>query len=145
MKAKHLHPLAFILNFYEQLKNMVALGLAILFFFHFTWWEWVLLFLALLIWSILSFWMKTYELTDSELIYRSGVLERQVRHLPYHKIQNIHRKQWFFLQPFHLEEIAVDSGGREPSKIRFHSPLYQPGWRLFLNKSDRMKRLVWLP
>ncbi|WP_083994300.1 PH domain-containing protein [Fructobacillus tropaeoli] len=55
--------------------------------------------------------MKTYELTDSELIYRSGVLERQVRHLPYHKIQNIDRKQWFFLQPFHLEEIAVDSGG----------------------------------
>ncbi|USS92216.1 PH domain-containing protein [Fructobacillus americanaquae] len=127
MKAKHLHPLTFIFDFYEQLKSVVALGLAVLFFFHFTWWEWVLLFLALLLWSLLSFWMKTYELTESELIYRSGILERQVRHLPYHKIQNIHRKQWFFLQPFHLEDIAVDSGGKGAKNNQI-SLLVVPTW-----------------
>ncbi|CAK1223642.1 Uncharacterized membrane protein YdbT [Fructobacillus tropaeoli] len=144
MKAKHLHPLAFILSFYEQLKNMVALGLAILFFFHFTWWEWVLLFLALLIWSILSFWMKTYELTESELIYRSGVLERQVRHLPYQKIQNIHGKQWFFLQPFHLEEIAVDSGGKGAKQNQISLSVV-PTWVALVLEQKRQDETTNLP
>nr|WP_238476771.1 PH domain-containing protein [Fructobacillus parabroussonetiae] len=80
-------------------------------FLHLTWWQWLI---AAFFWAgfeILDFAKQRYWLTENELVLTSGIIHKHWRHLPYDKIQNIHRSQWFFLKPFRLEKISVDSAG----------------------------------
>lgn len=111
MTPRHLHPFALVGELFNDIRSFFWVIASSAVFLRFSLWAWLAILLAGLGFVLLSFWRKTYELTDDELIFRSGILERRVRHLPYHKIQNIQRNQWFFLAPFHLESIAVDSGG----------------------------------
>ncbi|MBS9334658.1 PH domain-containing protein [Fructobacillus sp. M1-13] len=111
MKAKHFH----ILAFFEQLmldgKAIVFALIGLLAFFHLAWWQWGLSVILWLAFEIADFAKQKYWLTEHELVLTSGIIHKHWRHLPYQKIQNIHRSQWFFLKPFRLEKIAVDSAG----------------------------------
>lgn len=111
----------------RQLREFLVIGFSLLVFVSINWWQWLGLGLAWLLFSLISFWRKTYQLTETELIYRSGVIFRRVRHMPFNKIQNIHRNQWFFLRPFDLESLTVDSGGHSHHKNQIMLPSI-PTW-----------------
>ncbi|MBS9338117.1 PH domain-containing protein [Fructobacillus sp. M2-14] len=112
MKPKHLHILAFFEQVFLDGRTTFFALIGVMALLHWTWWEFTLLFLAWFTFEGLDYWMRRYWLTENELVLTSGILRRKWRHLPYQKIQNIHRSQWFFLKPFRLEKIAVDSGGQ---------------------------------
>lgn len=112
MKPKHLHFLAYLEQLFIDGRTIFFAIVGIIAFFHLTWWHFFILFFGWLTFETLDFWKRRYWLTEHELVLTSGILRRKWRHLPYQKIQNIHRSQWFFLKPFALEKIAVDSGGQ---------------------------------
>ncbi|WP_125572480.1 PH domain-containing protein [Lacticaseibacillus songhuajiangensis] len=79
---------------------------------------------ALLIWLIMiiivalpAYFSTTYQLTDDALILRRGIFKRSVVQVNYARIQTVQHKQWFFLKPFALTSIMVETAahaGDEP-------------------------------
>ncbi len=72
----------------------------------------------MIIFSLPRYLTTKYQLTDDAFILRRGVFRRQLLHINYNKIQTVQREQWFFLRPFKLEslliETAAKSSGDEP-------------------------------
>jgi putative membrane protein len=50
------------------------------------------------------------------LTINSGVLIRKINHIPYDRIQTVQRQQWFFLKPLGLEQVAIETAGKESKK-----------------------------
>ena len=69
-----------------------------------------------LIWSILHYLRFTYLVAPNGLTINSGVLIRKVNHIPYDRIQTVQRQQWFFLKPLGLEQVAIETAGKESKK-----------------------------
>ncbi|MBS9336041.1 PH domain-containing protein [Fructobacillus papyrifericola] len=111
MKPRHFHFLAFLEQLLSDGKTLFFAVLTVFAFLHLTWWQWVLAAGLWLGFEVLDFFKQRYWLTEHELVLTSGIIHKRWRHLPYDKIQNIHRSQWFFLKPFQLEKISVDSAG----------------------------------
>ncbi|MCX2455827.1 PH domain-containing protein [Lacticaseibacillus nasuensis] len=55
----------------------------------------------------------TYLLDVDAVTINTGLFVRKVRHIPYAKIQTVQRQQWFFLRPFHLESVTLETSGQE--------------------------------
>lgn len=71
---------------------------------------------ALLIWLVMiilvalpNYFSTTYQLTDDALILRRGIFKRSVVQVNYARIQTVQHKQWFFLKPFALTSIMVET------------------------------------
>lgn len=69
-----------------------------------------------LIWSILHYLRFTYLVAPNGLTINSGVLIRKVNHIPYDRIQTVQRQQWFFLKPLGLEQVTIETAGKESKK-----------------------------
>ncbi len=80
--------------------------------------------LGLGIWAVLiivfvlpRFLATKYQLTESEFILRRGIFRRQKLHINYNNIQTVQRNQWFFMVPFGVESLTVETAahsGNEP-------------------------------
>ena len=116
-EAKHFHPLAFFLLFFSQVKTWWFIFLPLLPRIvageKWTWW----LILGLLTLAsghaFLSYWFARYQLTTTHLDIMQGIFIKKRRTIPYERIQSVHQRQWFFLRPFDLVHLKVDtaSGG----------------------------------
>src|SRR5688500_8952152 len=52
---------------------------------------------------------------DTELVIRSGILFRNERHVPYHRIQNLEAVQNLFHRALRVMEVRIETGaGKEP-------------------------------
>ncbi|WP_318766383.1 PH domain-containing protein [Lactiplantibacillus carotarum] len=71
-----------------------------------------LLTVGLLVVAVVRYGRFTYLVDATGVIIRRGVLVRQLTHLPYHKIQTVQRQQWFYLRPFHLERLTIETAGK---------------------------------
>jgi putative membrane protein len=73
-------------------------------------WLWVLMLpsVALSVARYLSFRMQ-YE--PDQLVIRSGILFKNVRHLPYARIQNLDAVQNVFHRAFGVADVRVETGG----------------------------------
>ena len=69
-----------------------------------------------LIWSILRYLRFTYAVAPDGLTIRSGVFIRKTNHIPYDRIQTVQRQQWFFLKPLGLEQVSIETAGKETKK-----------------------------
>lgn len=58
----------------------------------------------------------TYRLADAQVVIKSGLFVRKTRHIPYAKIQTLRRQQWFFLKPFNLESLTIETSGKNGSE-----------------------------
>ena len=77
---------------------------------------------VLIIWSVadifVDYFMYTYQLLESEIVIRSGLFVKKVNHVPYKRIQNITTNQWFFLKPFKLVQLEIETAGHsETSEV----------------------------
>lgn len=61
--------------------------------------------------TVLRYYMFTYQLLADEIVVKYGVFVKKVNHVPYDRIQNITTNQWFFLKPFNLEELEIETAG----------------------------------
>ncbi|MCH4009841.1 PH domain-containing protein [Companilactobacillus sp.] len=61
--------------------------------------------------AIVRYLMFTYQLLEDEIVVRYGVFVKKVNHVPYDRIQNVTTNQWFFLKPFGLVELEIETAG----------------------------------
>ncbi|MDN6900206.1 PH domain-containing protein [Oenococcus sicerae] len=123
-KASHLHPFSIIGFIYKNLRS--------------TWYLWIYMFfnvkfdntadslislaelaavlLVFIMMPIVRYYCLTYEFNDNSLTIHSGLFVRQHNHIPYSRIQTIQHKQWFFLKPFNLESLAIETAGHNDGK-----------------------------
>ncbi|MDF7626765.1 PH domain-containing protein [Lactobacillaceae bacterium L1_55_11] len=120
MPAKHLSPFALVFELGKLIKGSWPALFAFVIgarraqgnFF------WILIagIVLVTVLTLVSYWMTTYQILDRELILRKGIINRQERHVPYDRIQNLERRQWFFLEPFKLESLSIDTGASDVKK-----------------------------
>lgn len=116
-EAKHFHPLAFFLLFFSQVKTWWFIFLPLLPRLvageKWTWWLILGLFALAGGHAFLSYWFSRYQLTTTHLDIMQGIFIKKRRTIPYERIQSVHQRQWFFLKPFDLVHLKVDtaSGG----------------------------------
>lgn len=72
--------------------------------------------ILMLAWSILRYLRFTYLVAPDGLTIRSGVFIRKTNHIPYDRIQTVQRQQWFFLKPLGLEQVSIETAGKETRK-----------------------------
>ncbi|WP_261810090.1 PH domain-containing protein [Levilactobacillus humaensis] len=117
-KTKRTHPLGLLDHLAKSVKNWWPLLIIILAQSQ-SWWGKLLIPAAILIfvvWPLISWWSISYRITPTALEFHSGILVRHHEHIPYARIQTVQRKQWFYLAPFHLEEVSVETASHEDGK-----------------------------
>ena len=81
---------------------------------------WISLVLGILVltllWSIVHYLRFTYLVAPDGLTINSGVFIRKINHIPYGRIQTVQRRQWFFLKPLGLEQVSIETAGKESKK-----------------------------
>lgn len=117
-QPKHTHPLGYVDHTAKQLKDYWFLIILVV-------WQWaslspllrtgaVLVVLVwLLIWPLLQWFSVTYLITPTAIVVHSGIFVRHHRHIPYARLQTVQRKQWFYLRPFHLETLQIETASHQ--------------------------------
>lgn len=115
-KPHRLHPAAIIFYLYKEVKSLaLPIVIALVAIFRGSLLNMVLgigVTLILIVgYCLLKYFTFSYQLLDHEILVKSGVFVKKVNHVPYDRIQNITSNQWFFLKPFSLEELEIETAG----------------------------------
>ncbi|PEG76650.1 hypothetical protein CP370_09345, partial [Lactobacillus sp. UMNPBX19] len=107
VKAKHLHPLALVIFLVEEVKTwwvLLLLGVA-----NQLWW-WLVAAVCVGVFFIVSRYATlTYTISADEIMIKQGLFNKQQLHLTYPKIQTFQTKQWFFMKPFQLVSLKIET------------------------------------
>ncbi len=116
-KQRRLHPLSWLFVLILQLKQF-AFPLIILLFTgrgdrHELWP--LIGVAALAVYSIFQYFTYRYRVLDDELVVRSGVFQKSVRHIPFSRIQNVSITQNVLHRLFNVAEVKLEAaGGAKP-------------------------------
>lgn len=117
-KPRHLHPAALVFFFYQSFKEGIlpfiisvigttntkskdiVVGIGVIFV------------LFIIVTTLLNYWMFTYQILSDEIVTKSGIFVKKINHVPYDRIQNVMTNQWFFLKPFGLEELKIETASQ---------------------------------
>ncbi|MFD1431559.1 PH domain-containing protein [Lacticaseibacillus yichunensis] len=120
MKGKHLAPLALVGMGVKELRSAFWPVVAVLALASkLNWWTiWLgLIVAAILVITLINvavrYWCFTYLVGDDGLTINSGLFEQKTQHIPYSKIQTVQRQQWFFLRPFGLESLTIETASHK--------------------------------
>jgi putative membrane protein len=80
-------------------------------------WMWVLI-LPSVVLSVARYLSFRLQYEPDQLVIRSGILFRNVRHLPYARIQNLDAVQNIFHRAFGVVEVRVETGGGSEPEAR---------------------------
>jgi putative membrane protein len=116
-KLRRLHPMSWLFVLVLQLKQF-ALPLIILVFTgqgdRNEFWPLIGV-AALAIYSVFQYFTYRYRVLEDELIVRSGVFQKSVRHIPFSRIQNISITQNVLHRFFNVAEVKLEAaGGTKP-------------------------------
>ncbi|WP_367376272.1 PH domain-containing protein [Lentilactobacillus kefiri] len=81
------------------------------------------LIVLIVLWHTVRYLYFTFEIDDKMLTINSGILVKKHTHIPYPKIQTIQHTQWFFLVPFHLEKLQIETAGHDSTSPEAVLPL----------------------
>lgn len=119
-KPQHVHPIALVFYLYKSIRSLIVpLVISIITIasdidIPQIWL--ILLIVAIVLWILIDtlsdYFTFTYQLLDDEIIVKSGFFIKKVNHIPYDRIQNITTNQWFFLKPFALEALEIETAGQ---------------------------------
>lgn len=134
MKPNHLSPLALLQFSWQaiQVAFYLDVGIAFLTMKWLKLWErYSTLIVSLmgvmaggaLLLAVIRYWRFTYRLTDGGLTINKGLVNRQVQHIPYRQIQTIQRQQSWFLQPWHLEQLIIETAEKVSEDDLIQLPL----------------------
>ncbi|GEO70403.1 PH domain-containing protein [Levilactobacillus acidifarinae] len=126
-KPRHSHVLGLITHLAKQIQEYWFLFILLL-------WQWgnlsplwrgvaiaalVVWFLA---WPITKWATLTYIVTPDAVVIHSGIFVRHQLHIPYPRIQTVQRQQWFYLRPFHLETLKLETASHEDGQPEVRLP-----------------------
>ena len=120
MESEHrLHPISLLFAILGALRAFVFPLLAALVLARSIASAWfVLLVIPAFIAGLLHYISYRYLLTDDELIIRSGILIRKVRHVPYSRIQNVNLVRNPLHRMFGVAEVQVETAsGEKPEAV----------------------------
>ena len=66
---------------------------------------------------------QTYELTEDALIFRKGIFVKQEIIVPYERMQTIKKNQWFYMVPFGLVRLMVETASHSGKEAEVDLPL----------------------
>lgn len=115
-KPRRLHPAALLFFLYKDIKNWIIPVAIFVFSLYNQYKIWSLLVLIAAIILIVSsdllrYFTFSYQFFNDEILVKSGIFVKKVNHIPYDRIQNVTSNQWFFLRPFKLEELEIETAG----------------------------------
>ncbi len=115
---RRLHPLSWLFVLLAQLRQFALPLIALLFFGRGGDWQLVAAGWATAALTALSVWRYftfRYALDGDALVLRSGLLQRQVRHLPFARMHNLELRQNLLHRLFDVAELRIESatGDRE--------------------------------
>ncbi len=122
MHAKRLHPAALIYFWYRSVREGLFYAFLIVianldrFFTPLFWIGFGALFALSILAAVLKYMKYTYELTSQEVVLNSGIFFHQHVHIAYNKIQTLQTRQWFYLRPFNLVSLQIETSGRADNK-----------------------------
>ncbi len=119
MPPRHLHIIALVGFFIETIREWIipiAGGIiGSLTFYKKQPWLFVAIVGVLVVFAIaqplLKYFTFTYQLNEQEIDVKHGLIFRKQNHVPYDRIQNVAVKQWFFLKPFNLVTLEIETAG----------------------------------
>lgn len=112
---RRLHPSSFIFILGSQARQMVVPAAALLFTARSTEAGWQLVTMILVIpfalIAVVQALVYRYRTDEEELVIRSGVVFRSVRHVPYKRVHNIDAVQNLLHRLFGVAEVRIETGG----------------------------------
>ena len=110
---RRLHPLSWLFVLLLQLKQFALPLIILLFTGRGDRYElWPLIGVAVLaVYSIFQYFTYHYRVFGNELIVRSGVFQKTVRHIPFSRIQNVSITQNILHRIFNVAEVKLEAAG----------------------------------
>jgi membrane protein YdbS with pleckstrin-like domain len=112
---RRLHPASFIFILGSQVRQMLVPAIALLFTARTTEAGWQLVTMILVIpfalIAVVRALVFRYRTDEEELVIRSGVIFRSVRHVPYKRVHNIDAVQNLLHRLFGVAEVRIETGG----------------------------------
>jgi len=119
LALRRLHPAALLFDAGRRFASLAFYGVAVLFFAARAEEAWYLVFLLPPFFeALLRFATFRYGFAAGELVIREGVIVRNVRHVPYARIQNIDTLQGPLHRLFGVVEVRLETAaGKEPEAV----------------------------
>lgn len=112
-RQRRLHPLSWLFVLIVQLRQFAFPLIVLLFTGRGDRNEfWPLIGVAALaVYSIFQYFTYRYRVLDGELVVRSGVFQKSVRHIPFSRIQNVSITQNVLHRLFNVAEVKLEAAG----------------------------------
>ena len=81
------------------------------------------IFLLVVGYHVACYLTQTYELTEDALIFRKGIFVKQEIIVPYERMQTIKKNQWFYMVPFGLVRLMVETAAHSGKEAEIDLPL----------------------
>ncbi|MDK2844880.1 MAG: putative rane protein [Enterococcus sp.] len=81
------------------------------------------IFLLVVGYHVACYLTQTYELTEDSLIFRKGIFVKQEIIVPYERIQTIKKNQWFYMVPFGLVRLMVETAAHSGKEAEVDLPM----------------------
>ena len=112
-RERRLHPLSWLFVLLDQLRSFALPLIALLFFGRRggDTWEWFGLVGvgALTLLAVVRYYTYRFRVAGGELVIRSGLLHKNVRHIPLERIQNVALKRNLLHRAFGVAEVRLES------------------------------------
>lgn len=117
-KVRHLSPISIFIFWGQLIYNwwifiLMGWGWLAGSVGQFKWLFLGLIILLLIIFAVIRYLRFTFSLGEQLITINSGIFLKQTRHIPYSNIQTVQEEQWIFLKPFGLENITIETAGKE--------------------------------
>jgi putative membrane protein len=117
---RRLHPLSWLFVLISQLRPLIVPAVVLVVVGRGDWWELIALLAAVLIGvhALVYSMGFRYRLGDGELVVREGIFDRTVRHVPFHRVQNVVQRRNPLHRLFGVTELRLESaGGSKPEAV----------------------------
>lgn len=125
-KKVHYHPLTILLHILSALKAWIPfIVIGIIRNGFKDGWETLLIFggaaMLLSMWACVKYFFESYTIDADKMVIYEGIIRKKEIEVTYERMQAIKQRQWFFLVPFHVVSLQIETAGGE-SKPEFNIP-----------------------
>ncbi|TVS93365.1 PH domain-containing protein, partial [Enterococcus durans] len=117
-KKVHYHPLTILLHILSALKAWIPfIVIGIIRNGFKDGWETLLIFggaaMLLSMWACVKYFFESYTIDADKLVIYEGIIRKKEIEVTYERMQAIKQRQWFFLVPFHVVSLQIETAGGE--------------------------------
>lgn len=125
-ERKRFHPLAILIYWVQAVRGWLFLffiflingGIATLFGAIVV----GIVLVLLLFFALGKYFSRSYEVTPQKMVIYHGIIRKKETDIPYHRMQTIKQRQWFFFKPFHVTQLLIETAGGDETKAEASLP-----------------------